>query len=321
MQFDIITCGSATLDVFAHTDNEQITVKKKNQKNTFLAYPAGGKILIQSLKFELGGGGTNTAVGFARQGYKVGYVGALGNDETAIDMKSKLKDENVTFLGSHVDEMSGYSILLDSKAHDRTALVFKGANDKLNIYKIPKAKVLYVSSMLGQSLKTQIQLAKAAKKNKTLIAYNPSLYQVTKGKKSINQLLKIIDILIFNKEEAQALTKQATVKNMHKTLQAWKIPVAIITDGPHQVTCSHKGYIASFKPKNVKVIEATGAGDAFASGFVGTFLYTHNIAKSLGAGQANSQSVLQYVGAKRGLLGKKKLLKAKAQGLKMSRLF
>jgi len=321
MQFDIITCGSATLDVFAHTDNEQITVRKKQSTQSFLAYPAGGKILIQSLKFELGGGGTNTAVGFARQGWKVGYVGALGNDETAIDMKSKLKDENVFFLGTHVNEMSGYSILLDSKAHDRTALVYKGANDKLNIEKIPKSKALYMSSMLGQSLKSQIAIAKQAKKNNALIAYNPSLYQVTKGKKTINQLLKIIDVLIFNKEEAQALTKKTEIKQIHKLLQSWKIPIVIITDGPHQVTCSHKGYLASFKPNNVKVIEATGAGDAFASGFIGTFLYTKNIAKSLMAGQKNSQSVLQYVGAKKGLLNGKELLKTNTQGLKMTRLF
>ena len=283
-----------------------------------MAYPAGGKLLIKSLKFELGGGGTNTAVGFARQGYKTAYLGALGNDETAIHIRNALDKEKISFVGTHVDEISGYSILLDSKQHDRTALTYKGANNNLKIKSVPKAKAYYFSSMLGQSLKTQLQIAKQAKKNKALVAYNPSLYQVKD--KSIRPLLKLVDILIFNKEEAAALTNQHTLTNMHRAIQRLGIDIVIITDGPNTVTCSHRGLIALLKPKNVKVVEATGAGDAFASGFVGTFLYTKNISKSLIAGQENAQSVLQFVGAKAGLLDKTRLLKAKSEHLKIGHL-
>lgn len=318
MTFDVICCGSATLDVFAHTDSEKIVVQHKKTKQTFMAYPAGGKILIQTLKFELGGGGTNTAVGFARQGYKTAYIGALGNDETAIHIRNTLSKEKVKFLGTHVDEMSGYSILLDSQAHDRTALTYKGANDQLIVGKIPKACAYYFSSMLGESLKSQLKIAKQAKKNKAIIAYNPSLYQVKS--KLIVPLLKITDILIFNREEAQALTKKKTISDMHRVLQEMGISIVIITDGANIVTCSHQGHIALFKPKKVRVVEATGAGDAFACGFVGTYLYTRNIAKSLAAGQENAQSVIMHVGAKMGLLNQKKLLSAKPQGIKRGRL-
>ena len=63
MKYDIITFGSAVVDVFIHTD-----VAEKKQK---ICYPVGGKILINKLQFEIGGGGTNTAVAFSRFGLKI----------------------------------------------------------------------------------------------------------------------------------------------------------------------------------------------------------------------------------------------------------
>ena len=73
MKFDIISLGSAVVDVFIHTDVAE--------SNNFLHYPIGGKLLIKELKFDIGGGGTNTAVAFSRLGLKTGCICNVGDDE------------------------------------------------------------------------------------------------------------------------------------------------------------------------------------------------------------------------------------------------
>ena len=63
--FDVITIGSATVDVFASIDKKFSQVKK------------GDKILITDLMFETGGGGINSAVGLSRLGLKTAFLGKL----------------------------------------------------------------------------------------------------------------------------------------------------------------------------------------------------------------------------------------------------
>jgi ribokinase len=73
--YDVITVGSATVDVFVKTEAELIEITKKGSEEELIAYPTGSKILIQQLDFKIGGGGTNTAVAFARLGLKTAYLG------------------------------------------------------------------------------------------------------------------------------------------------------------------------------------------------------------------------------------------------------
>jgi len=309
MRFDIITCGSATVDAFAHTDSEEIKIKTRLGSQTLLAYPSGGKLLIEKLQIEVGGGGTNTAVGFARQGFKTGYIGCIGSDENARQIESVLQKEKVAFLGQKRNGLSGYSIILDSLGHDRTILAFKGTNDLLDYKKmsISSAPWYYFSSMLGKSFDAQLKIAQFAKKIGSKIVFNPSSYQCKLGLKKLMPMLKQTDILIFNYEEAQILTGLSTQNRntLHQFIfENLQIPIAIITDGPNMLTCFDGEKIYTLKPQTVRVVEATGAGDAFACGFLGNYMRTKDIRQALKSGLANSQSVLKFVGAKKGLLSK-----------------
>ena len=96
--FDVITVGSATVDVFAETSSELVKFVTAQGEKDFIAYPSGSKILISSLNFLVGGGGTNTAVSFARQGFKTAFLGKLGNDEPSYQVLHLLERENISFL-------------------------------------------------------------------------------------------------------------------------------------------------------------------------------------------------------------------------------
>lgn len=299
MKFDVVSFGSAVVDVFIKTDI--------SEKKGFMNYPIGEKILIEDLKFDVGGAGTNTAVAFSRLGLKTGCICEFGDDENGRRIKELLKKEKVEFLGKTVKgELSGYSVVLDSKGGDRTILTYKGANDEVASSDIPRFKTrwLYFSSLLGKSFDTQKKLAiKMKKKYKTKIAYNPSSYQIKNMK--ILSLLKIIDILILNKQEAEMLLKKYNSKEKDLLLGLHKLTkgIVVITDKNKLITCydGNKKYFLT-PHKNIKVVERTGAGDAFASGFVAGQIVGKSIEECLNLGLKESEAVIQHFGAKNNLI-------------------
>jgi len=295
MKFDVVTFGSATVDVFVNTEVAE--------KHGFMYYPIGEKILIKDLKFDIGGAGTNTAVAFARLGFKTGCISELGGDENGKKISDLLNKEKVSFLGKTVkNELSGYSVILDSRGGERTILTYKGAGDEISLGDIKKFKTkwLYLSSLLGMSFETQKKLAKILKKRGVKIAFNPSAYLIKK--ENLDSLLKICDIIILNKEEAQMLAgkKDNLLENLHKLIS--KQGIVVITDKDKMITC-YDGHNRHFLiPNKVKVVERTGAGDAFASGFVAGQIAKKSIKYSLRLGLAESESVIKYFGAKNRLL-------------------
>jgi len=84
-KYDVITMGSAVVDVFVDTT--------ASEERGQLCFPIGDKILIKSLKFTSGGGGTNTAVSFSKLGLKVGFIGKLGSEISPSCFKFQFKNK------------------------------------------------------------------------------------------------------------------------------------------------------------------------------------------------------------------------------------
>jgi len=310
-KYDIITMGSATVDVFAHTDPTQSELVNLHHHKD-IAYPLGAKILIREMHFFVGGGGTNTAVAFSRLGLRTGFFGKIGKDDNGKTISDCLFNEKVDFVGTY-GEISGYSIVLDSVEDDRTIFTYKGCNDELRVsdvdFKVLDTKWLYLSSMMKDSFVTQQKVADYARRKGILIAYNPSLYIVKNGASTLKNILKNVEILIFNKEEAQALVQETTDNIMTLLFEVSKLgpSVIVITDGHNGAYCydTADSVVYSAKPKKVKIVETTGAGDAFSAGFVTGMLLGKDIGLCLKLGMINAESVIQHLGAKNILLDNK----------------
>lgn len=300
--YDIITIGSATLDVFLKTRPELI----KHKSHIDIAYPLGSKVLASQINFTTGGGGTNSAVAFSRLGLKTAFIGALGNDTNGSFILNELKKEKVDFLGKIKSEDTGYSIILPEH-NNRTILTYKGANDYLSFSDIPFSRInskwLYVSTMLGKSEKTMFKLIKYAKNKNIKIAANISLYFAKQGIRKLSIFLKDLEILILNKEEALSLSKKANIKESIKEISRY-VKVIVVTDNYNDIHAfsGNKTYIK--KIKKIIAVDSTGAGDAFASGFVYGFIKDKPIDTALNYGHKEALSVLRHIGAKNNLLKK-----------------
>ncbi len=316
MKYDVITMGSATIDMFMYTKGELIKIETPSFKETLLAYPLGSKLVIKKSEISTGGGGTNTAVTFSRMGLKTGYIGKVGSDFYAEKILSELKKENIDFLGSKGKGNSGFSVILDSFASDRTIFTQKGENDNLTLKEINLKQIdthwLYLSSMLGSSFKTSVAVAKAVKLKNGKIAYNPSIYLTVKGINYLKPLLRYVDYLIFNKEEAQSLLKsnEDDIYFLLEHLKNYGFVSVIITDGANGafgIDAFSKHY--HLKPKKTKVVESTGAGDAFASGFMSGIIRGFEFQAAMEVGMLNAESVITHIGAKNNILTYKEVIK------------
>jgi len=312
--YDVITVGSATIDVFARTHfSELIKIIDPKGETDLLAFPSGTKILIDDLEFTTGGGGTNTAVALSRLGHKVGFIGKLGEGTNSDFIHKVLAKEKIELLCSHGKGNTGYSVILDTLEHDRTILTHKGVNDELKIKDIPfkklKTRWFYFSAMMGESFHTLERIAEFARQKNIKVAFNPSTYLAEKGKNHLKQILSGTELLVLNKEEACLLVDKDEMEGLLFRLKGLGPRIVTITDGKKDLFVMDDKYIYSAFPPPVKIIDATGAGDAFAASFLSGIIRKKDIEFAIRLGIINAQSVVSNYGAKNVLLDYKKALR------------
>ena len=305
--FDVITIGSATVDVFIKSKSRQIDIERVHGHED-VCLPIGSKILIDELHTSTGGGGTNTAVSFSRLGLKTGWIGTLGTGYNTQIVKHALKPEKINFLGKEKQGDAGYSVIITGLNKNRTILAYKGINNDLEYKDVNKSRLktkwFYCSSMMGKSWNTMIKIINSVKAK---VAFNPSTYLAMKGGKYLKPVLKRCDILILNKEEAQYITKSkagtlSNLKKLHKL-----VPLVVITDGPNGAAAYDGRQALRLIPYKINVVETTGAGDSFASAFLAAHIKNKPLETCLQWGYAQAVSVISHMGAKEKLLKKKQL--------------
>ena len=312
--YDVITVGSATIDVFARTRfSELIKIIDPKGEKDFLAYPSGSKILIDELEFTTGGGGTNTAVALSRLGHKVAFLGKLGEGTNSDFIYKNLKKEKIDLLCAHGEGNAGYSVILDTLEHDRTILTYKGINDELGYNEVPykklKTKWFYFCAMMGESFYTLERLAEFAQQNKVKVAFNPSTYLAEKGSRHLRQIINKTELLILNKEEACLLVGEESIENLLFKLKSLGPKIVVITDGKNDLHAIDDKYVYTARPLMIKVVDATGAGDAFSASFLSGILRKNDIEFAIKLGITNAQSVITHYGAKNILLTYKEAMK------------
>lgn len=309
--YDVITIGSNTTDVFIYTDKtKSFCIKTLDKEDCYISYPIGSKLLIDELDFYTGGGGTNTAACLSRLGLKTGYLGKIGKDFRSKKVLETLEKEKIDFLGikdNYKNNITGYSVILDSLEKGRTILAHKGVNnylfyDEIDLEKL-KTSWFCMTSMMGESFKTLEKLSQYARENDIKILFNPSNYLCEKGVDYLEKIIKNTTVFILNEEEANILVGKKGKTKKLRSLKELGPDIVIITEGEKPVHCmGYKGNHFVLYPLEIKVVEATGAGDAFAASFLAGLIKDSNIRSSLKLATVNSQAVLQYKGAKEKLL-------------------
>lgn len=318
--YDIITFGSAAQDIHVKSKSFKVLDDNKDFGGTFgtgkgICLALGSKVDVEDVIFSSGGGGTNTAAGFSKQGFKTAFCGAIGVDVSGLEIVRELKHLHIDtkFVVKKKEKHTNYSIIISSSGDDRTILVYRGASDILNEKdiqwnKLKKAKWFYLAPLAGVLCDTFEQIVNFAKENKIKVAVNPSKQQLSLPEKELKNIFKKVDILFLNQEEASFLTKIPfeQEQEIFKKIDEICPGIAVMTRGGDGVVVSDGKYLYSAVPNpDRKIVDTTGAGDSFASGFLSDYIRNNgDIEKAIQLGLANSEANLSQVGAKTGLLNK-----------------
>jgi len=299
--YEVVCVGSATVDHFLKV------------KPSFSSIKVGDKIMVTAGELHSGGGATNVAAGLSRLGLKTAVAAKIGQDHYAELVLKDLKRFKVHYQAlcrsrKHTDFST---IVFSVQDQDRVIFVHKGASQDLQKSDLQHSffstQWIHMGSLTGASFPTAKKIAASAGKKKISLLFNPSLYLAQKGVTVLKPILRNTTLLIFNKEEAQALLKSysQSMEEMVKQLPDYGPTTVIITDGPRNVAAWHEHTIYSLVPPQVKVVDTTGAGDAFTAGVLAGLIKQYSFEDALRLGQVNALSVIQQVGCKNKLLTEK----------------
>ena len=316
--FDVITIGSASRDVLLKSKGVELRDHADSETGVEQCFPLGSKIEVDEIVFASGGGGTNAAVTFARQGFDTACVSAIGDDIPGEEIMRELKKEDVDtkYFQKHQGGTTAYSIVLVHPNGERTILSYKGEGQHFLTAEVPfarlKARWFYLDSM-GGHYDLFAEAVKHATDNNIKIACNPGGKELAHGLEKLKLLLAHMDIYITNKDEGAGLvwqgapdmaakTSEETARELKKYVTAG---IVVVSDGHHGVTVIDAGgqvYVAGVPDS--PVVERTGAGDAFGSGFTCEYARSSDVAKAIQFGTANASAVVTQFGAKAGILKK-----------------
>jgi ribokinase len=313
--FDIITIGTATRDVFLRSPKFKVLRDPEHLKKLGFVtgeaecFALGSKLSVEAPVFAFGGGAVNAAVTFARQGFTTGTVVKVGDDENGDALLAHLKRERVTPFAARDKKVgTAYSVVLLTSGGERTILSYRGASEDLARRDIPfrklSARWAYITPG-AIPLALMRELIVFLKKRGISVAMNPSGYYVAMGAEKLKPLLALLDVVIVNREEATLMTgiDFSKERKVFKKFDDLVPGLAVVTDGPRGAKVSDGRYLytaETFKEK--KLVDRTGAGDAFGAGFVAGLMDKHDIHYALRLASANATAVVEAVGAQRGIL-------------------
>ncbi|MCL2280706.1 carbohydrate kinase family protein [Candidatus Saccharibacteria bacterium] len=300
--------GAAIQDVFLSHSPDFIPVCE-NPEECFFEIPLGAKVNVNTINFSTGGGATNAAATFARAGENVAFMGQISRDPAGMAVMKMLDDEGINTVGlSIVDNYhTGYSVLLLAPGGERTILTYRGASTHFKTSNFDLTQIdqnfdwMYVTTLNG-NFEILDKLFYDAKKRNIKIAFNPGKGELADPKK-LRALLSDVEILVANREELGQCFTGENLEELIRRAHSY-CPVVVGTDGTAGVAAIDKTSFATtglYNPKS-HVIDRTGAGDSFGSAFVLGYARGLGLKKALIYGAANSDAVVQKIGAKTGIL-------------------
>ena len=283
-QFDVYGVCNPLVDLLSHVPDSFLK-KHGIQKNIMhlVTFEQQQKLLIAlsdekiSVEIAAGGSGANSMIGISQLGGMTAFSGKIGGDEHGRLYRDKLESLGVSDCLAEGEGATGSSLILVSEDGARTMNTFLGISQELMIQDInpnviQSSAYLYLTGYLWDTesqKKSVINALDEAKKCEIKVALSLSdPFCVTRHKKDFINLLKgYVSMVFCNQEEAFTLVDTDITQKAIETMSDWTETVAL-TLGASGALISHKGETFYIDPLPVNLEDTTGAGDAFAAGFL-----------------------------------------------------
>ncbi len=312
MEHQLIAIGDMTTDAFIRLKEAEVHCNI-NKDNCTICMRFGDKIPFDFVEeVPAVGNAANAAVAAARLGLSSALVSDIGSDDIGKqDIESLARDAvDTTFVSRHAGMASNHHYVL-WYGDERTILV-KHQPYPYRLPEIGEPQWLYLTSLSDHSLPYHREISRYLKKHPSVkLAFQPGTFQINLGVENLRALYERTEVFICNIEEARRILKttEKDIGKLFSGMHSLGPTTVLLTDGPRGAYASDGGETWFMPPyQDPKApVDRTGAGDAFGSTFVSALILGTSVPEALTWAPINSMSVVQYIGAQKGLLSQVKL--------------
>jgi ribokinase len=315
--YDVICVGDAKIDAFLVLTDKNGGGKCRLDENTNeLCFKHGEKIPVDKTYFSVGGNAANVAVRLARLGIKSTIAAEIGDDEFSLKIINALANEGIDrgFIKQDQERESSFSVAITYR-DDRT--LFSEHIDRAHDFNYEHAdsKWIYLTSLGKEWINPYQKAINYTLDTQAQLAFNPGTLQLREKSHIIENALQSSSILFVNKEEAKQLiygysNEYGTddIQQILSNVKALGPKIVVVTDGENgSFALDNEGNYFQQDHAPCSVVELTGAGDSFSSGFLAAINYGLNVQEAMAWGSYNAASVIEKMGAEDGLLRKQEM--------------
>ena len=306
----ILGIGNAIVDVICKVDENFINQNNLIKGNMKLIFDQNEfKKLLSNLKIEKtisGGSVANSIVGLSQQNNKVGFIGKISDDVLGEKYEIGLKKENVDYIYLKKKEKlpTGTCLILITPDSERTMCTFLGTAGKINERDISadavkKSEMIFLEGYLWDEGDPRKAFDKAINYASKVAMSLSDKFCVDRHKPHFLDLVKNkLDITFANEEEIMSLLNTKDFKEVIKFAKEIKKLIVITRGEKGAISIKGNDINEIGVKKNLNIVDLTGAGDLFASGYLHGYLNNFSQRDCLEEGKEMSSKIIQQIGAR-----------------------
>ena len=305
----ILGIGNAIVDVICKVNENFIEQNFLTKSTMKLVNENEFEKLLSSLKIEetiSGGSVANSIVGLSQLGNEVGFIGKINDDELGAKYEDGLKKENVKYFYSKKKEMvpTGTCLILITPDSERTMITFLGTAGKINeqdidVSSIKNSEILFLEGYLWDEGEPQKAFNKAINNSNKVAMSLSDLFCVERHKSSFLELVKNnLDITFANEQEIMSLINTKKIEDVIEFSKSTKKLLVVTRGDKGAIAINDEVVVECNAKKDIKLVDLTGAGDLFASGFLHGHINGRSLKESLEKGTEMSSKIIQTIGAR-----------------------
>ncbi len=313
-RYDVIAIGNAIVDVMAPCPDELIEELGLNRGGMTLVDTARAEELYAAMgpaKEISGGSAANTLAGMAALGAQCAFIGQVADDQLGAVFQHDIRAVGIDFdtPARHDDPPTARCLIFVTPDGERTMNTFLGASQflppaALDDSVIASASILYLEGYLWDpeeprsAMRRAIQVARDAGRK---VAFTASeSFVIDRHGDDFRALMEEgkIDILFVNEHELASLTGTRDFEAGVAQVSA-RVPVLVATRGADGAIAIADGERAEVAAVPVdRVVDTTGAGDLFASGFLAGHVRGESLERCLRMGAICAAEIISHYGAR-----------------------
>ncbi len=286
---DLISIGAVNIDLIAMVDRFPLSDEE---------------VAVDHLEIFHGGSAANVAVGVSRLGHSSGFVGVVGTDRFGEMLTKVLITEGVDT--SHLMRMEGTSGIVFAAVNpvgERILYSSKGISSMLDRSLIPveyikKTRFLHLTSLIGEKAIDALGFAaRIASDNNVKVILDPGSILAEKGLAALSKILERCYLVMPNRTEAVMLTG-VEGEDAGRRIMEYGPEAVIITRGPKGASLITRDLVKDIPALKSKVVDTTGAGDAFASGLISALLKSRGLEEAVAFANLVASISVTRIGAR-----------------------